>query len=52
MQVHDEVMAVVSKELASETSRIVSSTVDGLRVKIPLLEIDWHEDIKNWSEKG
>jgi len=50
-QVHDEIMAPHKKEVAGTMSMIVESFVVDMRQHIPLIEIDWGQELTTWADK-
>jgi len=49
MNVHDELMCPTSK--ADEVSKIVKETVDSFKSKVPLISIEWHDNMASWANK-
>lgn len=49
LNIHDEILCV--NNCPEKVSSVVYSTVEELRKTIPLLSIDWKDDIENWSER-
>lgn len=52
MNSHDELMVPMKPELAERVEQIVKGFVAENRVLIPLLDVEWHKNIPNWSAKG
>lgn len=50
MNVHDEVM-VPNRGWGSMIRVVVDEVVEEFREKVPLLAIDWHDDMATWAEK-
>jgi len=50
LNMHDEVMVVCRPDRVDELTEIVTKTVAGFIEKIPLLAIDWKNDINSWAE--
>lgn len=51
LNAHDEIQNPARKELVLTVKKIVSETVDGFKDKVPLLAIDWKNNLKSWAEK-
>ena len=51
MNVHDEVMAVIKKELMDKAEQIVLKFVEKTKETIPLVGVDWQSDIDSWAGK-
>ena len=49
MNVHDEVLVVHKK--AFDLKETAMSVVEMFKEVVPLIELDWSSNIKNWSEK-
>jgi len=49
--IHDELMATIKPKYIKEASRLVREFVIENKKLIPLLEIDWKENMNNWGEK-
>lgn len=51
-QVHDEIITPCdSKETQATIRQIVYDFVEELKKIVPLIKIDWSDDLKDWSEK-
>jgi len=51
LNVHDEVMAPVKPKHLDRVSEIVHDTVESYRELIPLIGIDWSNDLESWADK-
>lgn len=51
MNVHDEIMVVVHKNYVSKLTEVVENVVESLKPTIPLIKMDWSNNISNWGEK-
>lgn len=51
MQVHDEVLASVTPEVAAVIEPKVNECVDSYKDKVPLLKIEWKNDMETWASK-
>lgn len=51
MNIHDEIMTPMLDTLQEKASVIVKDFVESMRPKVPLIEIEWKNNLKNWSEK-
>lgn len=51
MNVHDEIMCPTDPELKSKVTDVVKTYVDNVRPVIPLIKIDWNENMKTWADK-
>jgi hypothetical protein len=48
---HDEIMTPTHPDHIDEVSEVVKDTIDSFIPQIPLLAIDWHTNMHDWSEK-
>lgn len=51
MNEHDEVMAPCVPEKISELNEVISKTVDYYKPSVPLISIDWHNNMQSWADK-
>ena len=51
MNVHDEVMVVHQEGKEESIKETAMSIVEMFKEVVPLIELDWSSNIKNWSEK-
>jgi hypothetical protein len=51
MNVHDEVMVVMTPEVKEEVAEAVKETVVSYRNLVPLIAMDWGMDMRNWGDK-
>jgi DNA polymerase I-like protein with 3'-5' exonuclease and polymerase domains len=51
MNVHDEILCPCLPELVKPIHDTVKQFVEDNKSMVPLLGIDWHETMNNWSEK-
>jgi len=51
LNIHDEIMCPVIPEMIDELEQVVQETVKEYRDKIPLLQIDWKKNLRNWADK-
>lgn len=51
MNIHDELMVPTKDGYAPEVTKIVKAFVTEYKQYIPLLEIDWSEQLKSWADK-
>lgn len=51
MQVHDEVLAAAVPEVADQIPPIVESVLEFYRPDVPLIGIDWKNDMETWASK-
>jgi hypothetical protein len=51
MNIHDEIMAAVKPEVIDTMTKIVYDTVEGFRSIVPLIAIDWSNNINSWADK-
>lgn len=51
LNVHDELMTPTKPEYTDQVEQVVESTVKELTSIVPLLEIEWNNDLNNWAEK-
>lgn len=48
---HDEIMCPSKHEIKPKVTKIVRDFVEETKILIPLIKIDWAEEMNNWSEK-
>ena len=51
LSVHDEIDTPIKRGRESDVKDIVDSFVERLKSKIPLLKIEWKEELANWAQK-
>jgi hypothetical protein len=51
MNIHDEIMCVTRPDMVSSVTRVVTESVEHFRPKVPLIGMDWNEEMMNWAEK-
>ncbi len=51
MNIHDEVNTVCAQELKVEIKKEIDKTIESYRPLVPMISIDWTNDMKDWSEK-
>jgi hypothetical protein len=51
LNVHDEIMTPAKPKHLDTITKIVNDTVEGYRELIPLIEIDWSNDLETWADK-
>ena len=51
LNIHDEIMVACRPGLESRLTKIVYEKVDFYKKQVPLLTIDWSEDLKTWADK-
>ena len=51
MNIHDEVMCPTHPDSVDEINMVVTDTVESFREKVPLIEIDWGDDLNSWADK-
>jgi hypothetical protein len=51
LNIHDEIMCPTSPELVEEVAKVVNSTVESFRDKVPLIEMDWSSKLNTWADK-
>ncbi len=49
--VHDELQCPTHPDYIKEVTRVVKETVESFKDRVPLLAIDWNENIPDWSGK-
>jgi hypothetical protein len=52
MNVHDEIMSVTHPDYVEEQERLVKAKVEEYREYIPLIKIEWNNDIPSWAQKA
>jgi len=51
LNIHDEIMSPCTPDLVNQVNRIVKDTIEGYRSLIPLIGMDWSNNIKTWADK-
>ncbi len=51
MNIHDEIMCVTRPDMVSSVTQVVRDSVEHFRPYVPLIGMDWFEEMKNWAEK-
>ena len=51
LNVHDEIMCPAVPKIIPKLHDVVKSTVEELRPKVPLIEIDWGNNLETWASK-
>ncbi len=51
LNVHDEIMVACRPGLETTLTKIVNDKVESYREQVPLIAIDWSEDLKTWADK-
>jgi hypothetical protein len=49
--VHDEIITVNDRSTSEKVKVVVKKAVEAYRPKVPLINISWKQDIKNWGGK-
>lgn len=51
MNEHDEVMCPCRPDKIRYVKNVVQKTLDKFKAKVPLISIDWHDNMESWAEK-
>jgi hypothetical protein len=51
MNVHDELQSPCRREIAEAVHKTVDEFIIESKKDIPLIAMDWHEEMENWGEK-
>jgi DNA polymerase I-like protein with 3'-5' exonuclease and polymerase domains len=51
MNIHDELMCVTHPDYVGQVTTVVTEAVEAFRPKVPLIGLDWNEEMMNWAEK-
>ena len=51
MNIHDEIMCVTRPDKVSGVTQVVMDAVEHFRPYVPLIGMDWVEEMSNWAEK-
>lgn len=51
MNVHDELMVPTLPEYIPQLNQVVYDTVEGFRPRVPLIGIDWGDNLTTWADK-
>lgn len=51
MNIHDEVMTPTKPEVIPELEKVVQDTVESFKPRVPLIAIDWSNNLESWASK-
>jgi len=51
MNIHDEIMCVTRPDMVPSVTKVVTDAVEHFRPYVPLIGMDWNEEMNNWAEK-
>jgi len=51
MNIHDEVMCPTHPDSIDKINKVVRDTVESFRPQVPLIGIDWGDDLNSWADK-
>ncbi len=51
MNIHDEVMCPTLPPYINDVNNVVKKLLKEIRPTVPLIEMEWHSHMKNWSQK-
>ena len=51
MNIHDEIMCVTRPDMVPSVTQVVRESVEHFRPFVPLIGMDWNEEMANWAEK-
>jgi hypothetical protein len=51
MNIHDEIMCVTRPDMVPSVTQAVRDSVEHFRPYVPLIGMDWFEEMNNWAEK-
>ena len=51
MNIHDEIMCVTRPDMVPSVTEVVRESVEHFRPYVPLIGMDWSEEMANWAEK-
>ena len=51
MNIHDEIMCVTRPDMVPSVTQVVRDSVEHFRPYVPLIGMDWNEEMANWAEK-
>jgi hypothetical protein len=51
MNIHDEIMCVTRPDMVPSVTQAVRDSVEHFRPYVPLIGMDWNEEMANWAEK-
>ena len=49
--IHDEVLCPTKPSMCNTVKNIVEQTVERFRDKVPLIKLDWKQNLKSWADK-
>ena len=52
MNVHDEIMCPTTPELVEDVAKTVDEYIEDMKSVVPLIGIEWFNDISSWASKG
>lgn len=51
MNIHDEILSVCDPSMVDRVKEVVDAAVESVRPRVPLIEMVWKKELKNWAEK-
>jgi hypothetical protein len=51
LNIHDEIMTPTHPDFVNQVEQVVYEKVESYRNIVPLIEMDWSNNLKNWAEK-
>jgi hypothetical protein len=51
LNIHDELMCVTRPDCVKPVTAVVAEAVEFFRPKVPLIAMDWNEEMHSWAEK-
>lgn len=51
LNIHDEIMSPMLPELRPQAAKVVKDFVESYRQLIPLIAMEWQEELKSWADK-
>ena len=51
LNIHDEIMLPCKPEYVPHVTQIVNKTVESYKELVPLIAIDWSNDLNTWANK-
>lgn len=51
LNVHDEILTPIKPEYVEEANEIINTCVEKYKPKVPMIAIDWSDDLETWADK-
>ena len=51
MNIHDEILCPTKKGRAQDVRKVVNTFIEETKNLVPLIAIEWHDDMNSWADK-